>query len=151
MDDINEDPGDGGPYPDAVVNGPVPEVGVTIPKRYGKSITLSVTTKEPENWFKLWTHFSEMGAELGKVFPAVHLNSYDLDALGEEDEDKPVCVEEHLYHDDLTLAKFKTVLLQQIAATFEVHVDTVETLLDDIVNDLHNNRMLIRERKPLTQ
>ncbi len=157
MDDVNktdnliedEDPGDGGPYPDHVVNGPVPEVGVTIPKRYGKSITLSITTKEPENWFKLWTHFSEMAAELGQVFPAVHLNSYDLDALGEEDEDKPTCAEEHLHHDDLTLEKFKVILLNKIAETFEVYTDTGEALVADIVNELHNNRMLIRERKPL--
>lgn len=106
----------------------------------GRMISLTVgcrETDESKNTFEL---LSQITAELAMTHHYATISSFEPS----DEDDGPVCEfdnHEDLYHDDNTLTKVWLVLRDQGVPTERAQ---------NIINDLHNIGILIRERIPVS-
>lgn len=101
-------------------------------------ISLTVGTKEAEEWFRTFQEISELGANLGASHHYVSVSSTDLGSDKEPDEDDL----EQTYHDDNTMRKVRVAVGRAVL----VHTDANADLVTDIINEIQNAGILFRER-----
>lgn len=94
-------------------------------------ISVTVGTKEAEEWFATFQELSELAANLGAAHHYVSVSSVVRDEQSEDDYDD-------LYYDDKTLDKVRTALREHGMG---------HTLITSAISDMQNAGILFRERR----
>lgn len=94
-------------------------------------ISMTVGTKQPEEWFQTFQELSELAANLVVSHHYVTISSIDSDECDNED------TSEQLYHNDDTLVKVRTI--------FKKFLDDVE--IDVAMSVLQNAGIVFCERR----
>lgn len=108
-------------------------------------ISLGVGTSTPEQHSEAYRKFSQLADELRGDLDYVSLTSQSAGPEDGDEEENAGCTEEHLHHDEDTLAKVRDTLKNFLTETFDVNGD-VDLVVTDAIRHLSNAGILFRER-----